>query len=274
MRILFIAALFFVHIGAGAQAPISKVTDFLNESGWSSQTPKFKTGIREAMMPRIEADLQSLSKGDKQKAYASFDADLEAEMGAQRFNDMIRQAVSREWSESVISDGLKFFRTELGKKIVALESLPTPSNLMSPSKQVEVGRKIFNASSKSRQDLLVAVTKEMNGAAFYVDLSYYASWGLMSGAANADARSSLDEDLKKFKSLRKSMIDARATEEPMQAALIYQELNEAELTRFIAFMRTPSARKISDVMHRVLPAVMQNRTEAFGARLAANRKSV
>jgi hypothetical protein len=276
MKLLISFALLFLHLGTYAQASKANATDLLNESGWARQMSVFKTTIRSSLVEQIEPFLKREHFSDelKKKSYVLLDEDIESTIGEKIINDAIRQSLVKQLDDSVIESELKFFRSAFGKRIAEIEAAPAPYKSLSGEARSELGGKIWASASKTRQKLVASISKHLQGADLYIKSSAYAQFGLARGMANlnADAIRFVDQEMEKFEGMQKSLIDAYAAADAMEAALVYEPLSDIELEKFLDHILMPSAQKFNEFMVRTLPLILRDRAEALGTKLAMNNK--
>jgi hypothetical protein len=278
MKLLISIALLFLHFGTYAQASKAKATDLMNESGLARQMSVYKTEIRKSLIEQIEPVLnrQRFSEEQKRLTYQLFDEDLESTVGEAIINDSIREQLIKELDDSVVEAELKFYRSDLGKRIAEVEAAPAPYKSLSAESRVELGTKIFAASSKTRQQLISTISKLNQSADLYIKSSAYAQLGFAKGAAslNTEALRLIDQELEKFEVNQQAFIDSYAAADSMDSALVYEPLSDEELQKFSEHIASPSARKYIEFMVRAVPLVVRDRAEALGMKLAMNNKGV
>lgn len=262
-------AVLLLALGLGvprAQAEVALATaeQVVRESGLATQLQQ----IPQAMDTSLGETAQAM--GLPPEAAARMRQAAQSAFQPQRLLHTVVLVVSRESDAAQLQDALRWYRSPDGRRVIALEDAALAPQTADMQAWLAEANREYAAAPEQRRALLGAAEQASRAAELMADLQILIGVATLQGIA-AIAPPQFTAELRRNQQelLRQRPQTVAATRGLALAvfAATYAPLSDAELGRYVDFLKSAAAQHTHDVLLRALGVAMSEAAEEFGRSL-------
>jgi hypothetical protein len=248
---------------AHAQVPRTTAQQVVIESGLSEQLKQMPLQVRAGMAevaPTLGVPNELLTKmqDSADQAFAPV-----------RLNDLVVAAVARDLNPTQTQEALRWLRSADGRRVTSLELIATTQSTDLQS-WLAKGNAAFAGATPQRRALLDVVEQTLRAADQTAEVQLQAVTALLRGVASAlppQQAAGLGPVLAELQHQRPQMVAAARGMVLASFASTYAGLSDADLGRYVVFLRSPAGQHMNRVVFAAFGAAMAAASESMGRAL-------
>ena len=264
-------AILLLALGLGvpqAQAEVPRATaeQVVRESGLAAQLQQ--------MPQAVDSSLGETSRamGLPPETAAGMRRAAQPVFQPQRLQRTVVLVVSRELDAARVQDALRWYRSPDGRRVGALENAAVAAQSADLQAWLAEGNRAYAAAPAARRELLAAAEQASRAAELTADLQIGTAVAMLQGftaVAPPQAAAGLRRSQQELLRQRPQTVAAARGLSLAAFTATYAPLSDAELGRYVDFLKSPAARHTHDVLLRAFGSAMSEAGEEFGHALAA-----
>ncbi len=247
-----------------AQVSQADAEALLRKSGLWKQLADIESEVRKGMADALTNSATQPSAAEQDRLNRAIDAAY----SVHRLRAVSLQVIAGKLSSQHAASISKWYDSRLGKSITALDEVASAQS-EPPEKTIKDGTTILKSATPQRRALIddmVKVTRSSElGARMVINIALAVERGAKSVGPSPSA---FDNELKTLLEAQRPQMEVAMGEFSRAAfAKWYVPLSMAELTQYMAFLKTSAGRHFNDLTVDALEAAFVDASEEFGRRL-------
>jgi hypothetical protein len=249
---------------AHAQVPRITAQQVVIESGLSEQLKQMPLQVRAGMAevaPALGVPNELLTKMQRSADQA---------FAAVRLNDLVVAAVARDLNPTQAQEALRWLRTPDGRRVTSLELIATTQSADLQA-WLAKGNAAYAGATPQRRALLDVVEQTLRASDQMAEVQLQAVTALLRGVASAmppQQVADLVPVLAQLQRQRPQMVAAARGMVLASFASTYAPLSDADLGRYVDFLRSPAGQRMNQVVFQAFNNAMATASESMGRALS------
>ena len=266
---LLLPACFLATSYSFAQGRSDIAEDLLRKCGlWeqlSSVEPQVQAGFSQAMS--VAQPGPSAAEAERLARV------IKSSYAASRLRATASQVIAEGLAEQHVADLVRWYASPVGVAITKAEEQFSASQ-GEPREVAASGAAMLERSTGQRRELIDAIMRETKAVDAAVEMTLSVALAVQRGisAAMPSASNMTGADITAaLESQRPRLVDAYSKLTAASFALTYKSVSDADLERYVAFIKSPAGQHFSALAMRALDAALSKATEELGRNLPSTR---
>jgi hypothetical protein len=250
-----------------AQAQVSRIT---------AQQVVIDTGLSEQLklMPQqVRTDMASIAPalGLPPELLARMLRAADQAFAPLRLNDLVVTVLARDLHAPRVQEALYWLRSTAGRRVTALE-LDASAQGIDAQAWLDRGNAAYAAATPQRRALLDAVEQSLQMAEQMAEMQLQTVAALLRGVARAlpqQGAKDLGPALAQLQGQRPQLVASARGMALASFAATYAALSDAELGRYLDYLRSPGGEHLNQVLFEALGVAVADASESMGRALPA-----
>jgi hypothetical protein len=253
---------------AQAEVPLAMAEQLVRASGMATQLQQ----LPKAVDASIDEAAQAM--GLPPNIVQQLQRAAQAVFRTERMQRGVMLVVARDADVARVQEALRWYRSADGRRVVALEDAAA----VTPSSDVQAwlaaGNRAYAVAPASRRALLGAAEQAAQAAEMMAEVQIRTAYAMMNGLVSMAPPQVAAELRRAQQQLLTQRPQAVAAARGISLATFtatYAPLGDAELGRYVAFLKSSAGRHSNEVLLNAFAAAMAEAAEEFGRALSPKR---
>lgn len=267
-RAVLLSMLLLGNAMAFAQTNAATAEALMRKSGLWGQLEHVAPQVRSGLVDALSRKGSGMEPAELARLARSVDAAY----GAARLRASARAVIARDTRRGDVPALLAWFGSPVGIAITRQEEIASADE-RSPEELVAEGLELFGSLPEARQAMIHELVDVTRSAESLTSMTINTTLAIQAGVAGASPDSDTGPGAAELRQVlearREQMNRAFATVALAAAALTYTEVNDADLTRYLTFLKSRAGSHFTDVSMRALDAALQRAAGELGRAIPA-----